>query len=98
MTINKTLDASNLKIALQGRLETVTAPDLEVVVRNELDGVENLVFDFSELDYISSAGLRVILAAQKTMTKQGTMKIIGANEIVQEVFDLTGFSDILTVE
>ena len=98
MTITKTLDGNNLKLAIEGRLETVTAPELETVVRNELGDVENLVFDFTKLDYISSAGLRVILTAQKIMAQQGTMKIVGANDIVQEVFELTGFSDILTLE
>ena len=98
MKITKTLDGNNLKLAIEGRLETVTAPELETVVRNELGDVENLVFDFTELDYISSAGLRVILTAQKIMAQQGTMKIVGANDIVQEVFELTGFSDILTLE
>lgn len=98
MTIQKTKNASALTLAIEGRLETTTAPELETVVKNELDGVTELIFDFSALDYISSAGLRVILTAQKIMNKQGSMKITGANEIVREVFDLTGFTDIITVE
>lgn len=98
MTIQKTKNASALTLVIEGRLETTTAPELETVVKNELDGVTELIFDFSALDYISSAGLRVILTAQKIMNKQGSMKITGANEIVREVFDLTGFTDIITVE
>lgn len=98
MTINKIKNDSSLTIAVEGRLETTTAPELEVVVKEELDGINALVFDFSKLDYISSAGLRVLLSAQKIMNNQGTMKVLGANEIVTEVFDITGFSDILTLE
>ena len=97
MTINKTSQGNTLTIAVEGRLETTTAPDLEAVVINELNGVESLIFDFSALDYISSAGLRVLLKAKKMMSN-GDMKVVGANEIVKEVFDLTGFSDIITIE
>ena len=98
MTINKTANGSALNIAVEGRLETTTAPELEAIVKNELDGVTELTFDFSKLDYISSAGLRVLLAAQKKMNVQGSMKVTNANEIVSEIFDVTGFSDILTLE
>lgn len=99
MTIKRINEGSSLTFAISGRLESLTAPELEKAVKEELDGVTNLVFDLSALDYISSAGLRVLLAAQKIMDKQnGKMKITGANEIVQEVFDITGFSDILTIE
>ena len=87
-----------MTIAIEGRLETTTAPEIEAVVKSELDGITDLTFDFNKLDYISSAGLRVLLAAQKIMNKQGDMKIVGANEIVKEIFDVTGFSEILTVE
>ncbi|MBR0027414.1 MAG: STAS domain-containing protein [Clostridia bacterium] len=97
MTINKTLDGSALTIAVEGRLETTTAPELEAVVKNELDGVTELVFDFAKLDYVSSAGLRVLLSAQKKMNAQGSMKVVNSNDIVTEIFDLTGFSDILTL-
>ena len=98
MTIQKTVEGSAMTIALEGRLETTTAPALEEVVKTELDGITALTFDFSKLDYISSAGLRVILSAQKLMNKQGSMKVTGANDIVMEVFELTGFSDIITIE
>ncbi|MBR0413299.1 MAG: STAS domain-containing protein [Eubacterium sp.] len=98
MTINKTSNGSALTLAVEGRLETTTAPELEAVVKNELDGVTELTFDFSNLDYISSAGLRVLLVAQKKMNVQGSMKVTNANEIVNEIFSVTGFTDILTIE
>lgn len=98
MTINKSRNDDVLTLAVEGRLETTTAPELEAVVKSELDGVTALTFDFAKLEYISSAGLRVLLSAQKIMNKQGTMKVVGANDIVNEIFDVTGFSDILTIE
>ena len=98
MTINKSKNGSELTLAVEGRLETTTAPELDVVVKSELDGVSSLILDFSKLEYISSAGLRVLLAAQKIMNRQGDMKVTGANEIVTEIFDITGFSEILTIE
>ena len=98
MTINKRSDGPSLTIALEGRLDTTTAPQLEDELKHSLDGVSSLVFDFAALDYISSAGLRVLLSAQKTMNKQGDMKLINVSETVSEVFEVTGFSDILTIE
>lgn len=98
MTIQKNRNNDTLTLAVEGRLETTTAPELETVVKTELDGVKTLVMDFTKLEYISSAGLRVLLAAQKTMNKQGAMKVTGVNEIVNEIFEITGFSDILTIE
>ena len=98
MTIHKIKNEKMLTIALEGRLDTLTAPELEAVLNDALAGVEELTFDFEKLDYISSAGLRVLLAAQKTMNRQGTMKVIHANEMILEIFEVTGFSDILTVE
>ncbi|MBR3150066.1 MAG: STAS domain-containing protein [Eubacterium sp.] len=98
MKINKNSDGSALTLAVEGRLETTTAPELEAVVKNELDGVTELTFDFANLEYISSAGLRVLLSAQKKMNVQGSMKVVNANEIVNEVFSVTGFSEILTIE
>ena len=98
MTINKKLNGSALCVALEGRLDTTTAPELESELKASLGGVNELIFDFEKLDYISSAGLRVLLSAQKTMTKQGEMKIIHVNEMIMEVFEVTGFSDILTIE
>ena len=98
MTINKTQNGSSLTIALGGRLDTTTAPELEAVVKDSLDSVTELVFDMAELDYISSAGLRVLLGAQKTMNKQGTMVVKNVNDDINEIFDVTGFVDILTIE
>ena len=98
MTILQTKNEKMLTIALEGRLDTTTAPELEAALNDALAGVEELTFDFEKLDYISSAGLRVLLAAQKTMNRQGSMKVIHANEMILEIFEVTGFSDILTVE
>lgn len=98
MNIVKNLDGDRLNIALEGRLDTSTAPELEAELKNSLEGVKELILDFNQLEYISSAGLRVVLGAQKTMTKQGNMKLIGVNDEVMEVFEITGFVDILTIE
>ncbi len=98
MTINKTQNASALTIALEGRLDTTTAPELEAELKCSLSGVTALVVDFTARDYISSAGLRVLLSAQKVMNRQGSMKIVNVNETIMEVFDVTGFVDILTIE
>ena len=98
MTIEKKLNASELNIALTGRLDTNTAPRLEEELKASLDGVEHLVLDFAALDYLSSAGLRVLLAAQKQMNKQGDMVVRNINETIAEIFDVTGFVDILTIE
>ncbi len=98
MTINKNKNGSALTLAVEGRLDTITAPELEAALKEEIDGVEALTFDFSSLDYISSAGLRVLLSAQKRMNGQGTMKVTGVNEIIMEIFEVTGFTDILTIE
>ena len=95
---NKNVEDKKGIITLSGRLDTLTAPDLEGEVQQIKDGLEELVFDFSDLEYISSAELRVLLAAQKIMNAHGTMKVINVNEIVNEIFDVTGFSDILTIE
>ncbi|MBO4909290.1 MAG: STAS domain-containing protein [Lachnospiraceae bacterium] len=98
MTINKTQDGSKLEIALEGRLDTMTAPSLEEEIKNSIEGITELVFDLKDLAYVSSAGLRVLLSAQKTMNKQGTMTIRNANEEVLEIFEVTGFIDILNIE
>ncbi len=98
MKITKELNGTTLNIALEGRLDTTTAPDLEKELKGSLDGVAELALDFSKLDYISSAGLRVLLSAHKAMSGKGGMKVTNVNEIVQEVFEVTGFSDILTIE
>ena len=87
-----------MNIAVSGRLDTNTAPQLEAELKTSLNGVSDLMIDFSELDYISSAGLRVLLSAQKQMNAQkGNMAVTGANEIVKEIFEVTGFTDILTI-
>ena len=98
MTINKSLNGSELFISLEGRLDTTTAPELEKELKESLENVTSLVFDFEKLEYISSAGLRVLLSAQKTMNKQGSMKITKVDETIMEIFDVTGFTDILTIE
>ena len=85
-------------MALIGRLDTTTAPELEKELKASLDGITELSFDLAALEYISSAGLRVLLSAQKTMNRQGTMKLTHVNETIMEIFEVTGFSDILTVE
>lgn len=98
MTITKIKNDNFLTLKLEGRLDTTTAPQLESELSENLDGVTELTIDFAELSYISSAGLRVLLATQKRMNKQGSMKLINVNEIVMEVFEITGFVDILTIE
>ena len=98
MTIEKNLNGTELTVTITGRLDTTTAPQLEAEIKQSIAGVEKLVFDFAELDYISSAGLRVLLAAQKTMAKQGEMVIRNVNETINEIFEVTGFIDILTIE
>lgn len=98
MTITKNSEGAKLTLTLEGRLDTTTAPQLEEEVKNSLGGVEELVLDFAALEYISSAGLRVLLSAQKIMNKQGSMVIRNVNETINEVFEITGFNDVLTVE
>lgn len=98
MTIQQTTSGSTLTLTLSGRLDTTTAPQLEAELNSSLPGVTDLTLDFSDLAYISSAGLRVLLGAQKTMNRQGQMRIIGVNDTIQEVFEITGFVDILTIE
>ncbi len=98
MNINKKLDNGTLTIALEGRLDTITAPELEAELKKSEGTADKLVFDMSGLEYISSAGLRVLLSAHKSMIGKGGMKITHVNEIVSEVFEVTGFSDILDIE
>lgn len=98
MVINKTKNGVELTVALEGRLDTTTAPELDDMLKEELGDVKNLVFDFAGLEYISSAGLRVLLISQKTMNKQGSMVIKNVNEEINEIFEVTGFTDILTIE
>lgn len=98
MTIDKKLEGTKLEIILEGRLDTITAPTLEEELKQSLDGITELVFDFGKLEYISSAGLRVLFVAQKIMNKQGSMIIKNVNDVINDVFEVTGFSDILTIE
>lgn len=97
MTIDKKTEGNVLNVAISGRLDTTTAPTLEEEVKADIDGIEELNFDFAGLEYISSAGLRVLLSVQKIMNKQGTMKISNVVPEIMEVFDITGFTDILTI-
>ncbi len=97
MNIVKTRENDKMVLSLEGRLDTMTAPALEAEVKGSIDGVKELVFDFEKLEYVSSAGLRVLLASQKIMNK-GSMCIRHVNEVIMEVFEVTGFSDILTIQ
>ena len=98
LNITKNIHEAELTVALTGRLDTVTAPELEKELKASLDGVSALTIDMAALEYISSAGLRVLLSAQKTMNKQGEMKVVHVGETIMEIFEVTGFSDILTIE
>ncbi len=98
MDIKKTKNDTTLTLAIQGRIDTTTAPQLEAELKSDIDGVAELYLDFAGVEYISSAGLRVLLSAQKLMSRQGKMVLSHVNESVMEVFEVTGFSDILTIE
>ncbi|MBO4217535.1 MAG: STAS domain-containing protein [Clostridia bacterium] len=98
MTVTKEKNGSELTVFIAGRLDTVTAPELEAEMSGALDGVEKLTVDLSDLEYVSSAGLRVFLSLQKKMDKCGNMVVRKVNETVSEIFDITGFADILTIE
>ena len=98
LNIEKTMDGSKLTMVLEGRLDTTTAPQLENELKDALDGADTLVLDFSKLEYISSAGLRVLLSAQKVMTCKGGMTIRHVNDVIMEIFEVTGFVDILNIE
>ena len=97
LNITKSTENNALIFSLEGRLDTTTAPQLETELKNSLEGVTALTLDLEKLEYISSAGLRVLLSAQKRMGKQGEMKVAGVNEAIMEVFEVTGFSDILNI-
>lgn len=98
LNITKNANGNALSVILEGRLDTTTAPQLEAQLQDSLSGVTDLKFDLAKLEYISSAGLRVLLSSQKIMNKQGSMVISNASDEVKEIFDVTGFSDILTIE
>ena len=97
LNIEKTIDNGKAVVKLSGRLDTVTAPELETALKEILSGISELVFDLEALEYVSSAGLRVLLSAQKTMNVQGEMKVCNVNAAIMEIFEVTGFSDILTI-
>ena len=97
LTIHKTTDGEKAVFRLEGRLDTVTAPELEEELKGSLDKLTELTLDFGGLEYISSAGLRVLLGAQKIMTKQGRMTVTHVSEPIMEIFEVTGFSEILTI-
>ena len=98
MQITKTVENDNLTLSLEGRLDTLTAPQLEAEVNGKLDGVKTLIFDFQNLAYVSSAGLRILFMAQRVMNKQGKMIVRNANADIKDIFTVTGFSNILTLE
>lgn len=98
LNISKESKATSLTVILEGRLDTTTAPDLEKELKDSLDDVTELIMDFEKLEYISSAGLRVLLSAQKIMSRQGEMKLIHVSDTIMEIFEVTGFADILTIE
>ena len=98
LNINKKEENGALAIALEGRLDTTSAPQLEAELKGALDGVSSLTLDLEGLEYISSAGLRVLLSTQKLMAKQGSMKLVHVGETILEIFEVTGFSEILTIE
>ena len=98
MNVEKKLNGETATLVVAGRLDTQTAPELEKELDSVVAGLKELVFDMAKLEYVSSAGLRVILKAQKIMNTQGSMKLVGVNDSIMEVFDITGFLDILTIE
>ena len=98
MTIEKITEGNKLTIVLSGRLDTTTAPKLETELKQNISGVEEMVLDLAALEYLSSAGLRVLLSAQKVMNRQGHMVVRNVNEIIMEIFEVTGFVDVLTIE
>jgi anti-sigma B factor antagonist len=98
MTVTKTLEDKILNVKVEGRLDTATAPELEKELEEVLGEAEELVFDFEGLEYMSSAGLRILLATQKKMSAKGGMKVTNVNDVISEIFEITGFSDILTIE
>ncbi len=98
LNITKNLDDTKLTVQLEGRLDTTTAPQLEESMKESINGVTELIMDFERLEYISSAGLRVLLSCQKIMSKQGSMKVVHVSDLIKEIFEVTGFIDILTIE
>jgi anti-sigma B factor antagonist len=98
LNITKNLEDTKLTVYIEGRLDTTTAPQLEESMKESINNVTELIMDFEMLEYISSAGLRVLLSCQKIMSKQGSMKVIHVSDLIKEIFEVTGFIDILTIE
>lgn len=98
MTIEKKFNGESLTIVLTGRLDTTTAPDLEKEIQDSTKGIKSLTLDLLNLEYISSAGLRVVLGAQKLMSKQGQMNLINVSDAIKDIFEMTGFSEILNID
>ena len=98
MDINKKTNGNTIEVAVEGRLDTTTAPELEAALKEAADSADKIVLDFSKLDYVSSAGLRILLATHKKMAAKEGMTVTGVNDIVNEIFEITGFSDILDIE
>ena len=98
LKVEKKLEDDKFYVAVEGRLDTITSPDLEKEINESIEGVKELTIDFDKVEYISSSGLRVLLAEQKVMNKQGSMKLINVNDTIMEIFEVTGFTDILTIE
>ena len=97
MTVTKTKNNNELTVKISGRLDTVTSPELESSLNGEFEGLEKLTFDFAELEYLSSAGLRILLTCRKKMNDQGAMVVTNVNSTIKEIFDITGFSDLLNI-
>ena len=98
MTINKEIQDKTMTLKLAGRLDTTTSPELEEELKSAIDEANEFIFDLEGLEYLSSAGLRILLASQKKMTEKGGMKVTNVNDVIMEIFEITGFSDILTIE
>lgn len=98
MTVTKNLNGTTLDVAIEGRVDTTTAPTLEKEIKDSIADAKDLVLDFAKVEYISSAGLRVLLSCQKIMAKQGSMKLINVGDDIMEIFEVTGFTDILTID
>ena len=97
MNINTKKEGSKLTIELEGRLDTVTSPQLDEVIQKEIDSVDEIILDLEKLEYMSSAGLRILLSTEKVMSKKDGMKVIHVNSDIMEIFEITGFSEILTI-
>ena len=98
MNLTKKINDTELTVAIEGRVDTVTSPELDKLIKESVDGMDSLVIDMKDVEYISSAGLRVLLSSHKLMSKKGGMTVINAGEDIMEIFEVTGFSDILNIK